>query len=86
VPKGATFEPAAQARGQQIPTKPRKVHAFNFKSRGHPMSKTTNLPSHRVYAVTNNGKQSVHASTRRSFVDIVAKWASQMRAVLSDAP
>jgi hypothetical protein len=29
-----------------------------FQSKGHPMSKTTNPPSHRVYAVTKEGKQS----------------------------
>jgi len=55
----AAFERAAFARGHWCPTKPRKVHGFNFKSKGHQMSKTTtNPPSHRVYAVTKNGKQS----------------------------
>jgi hypothetical protein len=34
------------------------VHGFKFKPKGHYMSKTSNRPSHRVYAVTKSGKQS----------------------------
>jgi hypothetical protein len=32
--------------------------AFSASHRGHIMSKTTSPPSHRVYAVTHDGKQS----------------------------
>jgi hypothetical protein len=34
------------------------VHGFNPRRKEHHMSKTTNRPSHRVYAVTKNGKRS----------------------------
>jgi len=34
------------------------VQGFNFKSKGHHMSNASNRPSHRVYAVTKNGKRS----------------------------
>jgi hypothetical protein len=56
-PCGAAFERSAGACGPKGPTKPRKVHGFKRKSKGHTMSKTSNTPSHRVYAVTKNGKQ-----------------------------
>jgi hypothetical protein len=56
-PARAAFEHTAFARGPKCPTKPRKVHGFKRKSKGHNMSKTSNTPSHRVYAVTKNGKQ-----------------------------
>jgi hypothetical protein len=68
-PCGAAFERAAYPRGHLCPTKPRKVHGFNFKSKGHHMSKTTNKrPSHRVYAVTKNGE-------RNFWQPIGAAWA-----------
>jgi hypothetical protein len=57
VPLRAAFKRAAFTRGLQCPTKPRKVHGFKLKSKGHHMSKTTNRP-HRDYAVAKNGKQS----------------------------
>jgi hypothetical protein len=57
-PAGAAFEHAAFARGPWRPTKSRKVHGFKPKSKGQHMSKLTTPPSHRVYAVTKNGKQS----------------------------
>jgi len=68
-PFGAAFERAALARGHWCPTKPHKVHGFNFTSKGHHMSKsTTNRPSHRVYAVTKNGE-------RNFWQPIGAAWA-----------
>jgi hypothetical protein len=42
--------------GDGSPTKPQSC-CFSFKTKGHNMSKSSNLPSHRVYAVTKNGKQ-----------------------------
>jgi hypothetical protein len=44
--------------GLSAPSKPRKVHGFNFRSKGYHMSNTTNRPSHRVYAVTKNDERS----------------------------
>jgi len=41
---------------------------FNLKSKGHHMSKTTNRPSHRVYAVVKNGE-------RNFWQPIGAAWA-----------
>jgi hypothetical protein len=52
----AAFERAAFPRGPLCPTKPRM--AFKSRRKAHHMSKTTNRPSHRVYAVTKNGERS----------------------------
>jgi hypothetical protein len=54
----AASERAAFPRGPVCPTKPRKVHGFQTKTKEHHMSKTDNRPSHRVYAVTKNGERS----------------------------
>jgi hypothetical protein len=58
VPCGQPLNAPLRRAGLSAPSKPRKVHGFKFKSKGHHMSKATNPPSHRVYAVTKNGKQS----------------------------
>jgi hypothetical protein len=42
--------------GNGAPSKPRKVHGFKFRRKEHHMSKNNTPPSHRVYAVTKNGK------------------------------
>jgi hypothetical protein len=54
----ATFERAAFPRGPRCPTKPRKVHGFKPRRKEHHMSKKNVPPSHRLYAVSKNGKQS----------------------------
>jgi hypothetical protein len=54
----AAFERAAFPRGPLCPTKPRKVHGFQTKTKEYQMSKLTNRPSHRVYAVTKSGERS----------------------------
>jgi hypothetical protein len=64
----AAFERAAFPRGPRCPTKPREVHGFKPRRKEHHMSKTTNRPSHRVYAVTKNGE-------RNFWQPIGAAWA-----------
>jgi hypothetical protein len=56
-PFGAAFDRAASPRGRSNPTKPQRCR-FSFKTKGQTMSNSANRPTHRVYAVTKNGKKS----------------------------
>jgi hypothetical protein len=64
----AAFERAAFPRGPWCPTKPREVHGFKPRRKEHHMSKSSNRPSHRVYAVVKNGE-------RNFWQPIGAAWA-----------
>src|ERR1700730_12596684 len=64
----AAFERAAFPRGPRCPTKPREVHGFKPRRKEHHMSKSSNRPSHRVYAVSKNGE-------RNFWQPIGAAWA-----------
>jgi hypothetical protein len=68
VPCGQPVNAPLDRAGHLRPTKPRKVHGFKFKAKGHHMSKSTNRPSHRVYAVSKNGE-------RNFWQPIGAAWA-----------